>query len=95
MDSVRQTSETLTNFSLFSLFNQTAVGTHWIASPKILLVDDDRVIQMLSCKLLQSFGCMPEIASDGEEAVEKMKTQNYDLVFMVGLGTSFSDRPLT
>ncbi len=49
---------------------------------KILLVEDNSVNQMVASRMLQRIGFMPDIASNGKEAVEAVETINYDLVFM-------------
>ncbi|KAF4608319.1 hypothetical protein EYR40_000663 [Pleurotus pulmonarius] len=54
----------------------------WAISPRVLLVDDDAVIQKLSSRLLRIFGCTIDVATDGVAAVHKMNTAIYDLVFM-------------
>jgi two-component system, response regulator, stage 0 sporulation protein F len=48
---------------------------------KILVVDDTPVIRRLLCDVLKSEGYEPDEAVDGEEAIEKIKVSQYDLVF--------------
>lgn len=47
-----------------------------------LVVDDDRVNQMLSKSLLKKLGCRVDIASNGKEALSKATTRRYDVIFM-------------
>lgn len=47
-----------------------------------LLVEDNPVNAMLAQILLQREGCQVERASSGEEAIDILKTQSFDLVFM-------------
>jgi PAS domain S-box-containing protein len=48
----------------------------------ILLVEDHLVNQKVIVKLLEKFGYRPDIASNGIEALEAFKRQNYDVIFM-------------
>lgn len=53
---------------------------------RILLVEDDRIIQKVHKKMLEQFGCQVELAENGLDALNKFKQASYDLVFMdVGL----------
>lgn len=47
---------------------------------KILIVDDEKAIRESLELLLRDEGYKAETAADGEEALEKIKTDNYDLV---------------
>lgn len=49
---------------------------------KILIADDDKINQRLATITLAQLGLKCDIASNGEEAVEKHKTHNYDFIFM-------------
>jgi CheY-like chemotaxis protein/HPt (histidine-containing phosphotransfer) domain-containing protein len=49
---------------------------------RILLVDDNTVNRMVAVQLLQSMGYKPDVATTGIEAVNRLKTQSYDVVFM-------------
>ncbi|MCA1832029.1 MAG: response regulator transcription factor [Actinomycetota bacterium] len=49
---------------------------------KVLVVDDDRVIQQLLVVNLELEGFDIETASDGEEAVQKILSNKYDLVLL-------------
>ncbi len=52
------------------------------SSPKILLVDDNNVNQMVATEILSKSGCLVETAGNGLEAIEKVKYHSYDLIFM-------------
>lgn len=53
--------------------------------PRILLVEDDLMVQKVHKRMLEKMGCIVEVAKDGKEAVA-MSKNNYDLIFMdVGL----------
>ncbi|WP_321276334.1 ATP-binding protein [Thiomicrorhabdus indica] len=49
---------------------------------KILLVEDNLVNQMLAMKFLEKLGLKPAKANNGAEAVEQVKSQNFDIVLM-------------
>jgi len=49
---------------------------------KILVAEDNPVNKKLLEVLLKKFGCEVDIASNGEVAVKKLKTNHYDLVLM-------------
>ena len=49
---------------------------------KILLVEDDKVNQMVAQKLLQSLGLPTDIAENGQEAIQLLQNKEYELVFM-------------
>jgi PAS domain S-box-containing protein len=49
---------------------------------RILLAEDNRVNQMLAVRLLEKRGHHVQVAGDGREALEKIKTADFDLVLM-------------
>ncbi|MGH8176103.1 MAG: response regulator, partial [Steroidobacter sp.] len=57
-----------------------------LARPKfdarVLLVEDNIVNQQVATRLLATFGITPQIASDGLQSLERVRTQPYDLVLM-------------
>jgi signal transduction histidine kinase/DNA-binding response OmpR family regulator len=50
--------------------------------PQILLVEDDKINQIVGKMTLETLGCQLEVANNGEEAVEMTANQYYDLVLM-------------
>jgi CheY-like chemotaxis protein len=52
------------------------------AKLKILLVEDNAVNQMLALGMLQKLGLNADLATDGAEAVERVRETSYDLVLM-------------
>lgn len=50
------------------------------SSKKILVVDDDEALRSVLEETLVSFNYQVTTASDGQEALEKLKQENYDLV---------------
>ncbi|WP_459212893.1 ATP-binding protein [Aquimarina rhabdastrellae] len=49
---------------------------------RVLLVDDSKINQKVIGLLLQKLGCTVILASDGVEAFNKVKTEDFDMVFM-------------
>lgn len=54
--------------------------------PKILLVEDNNVVQKIQCSLLNPIGCHIDAIDSGEKALELFEPGKYDLIFMdIGL----------
>ncbi|MEO6711274.1 MAG: ATP-binding protein [Planctomycetota bacterium] len=49
---------------------------------RVLVVEDNRVNQLLAKKMLERLGCEVETAFDGRKAIELVRTKSYDMVFM-------------
>ena len=49
---------------------------------KILVVDDNDTNRKVARSLMKRNGIIPDEASSGEETIEKMKTKQYDIVFL-------------
>lgn len=58
---------------------ETAVGN---MSPRVLLVEDHRVDQMVISAMLKKLGCYVQLAHNGLEAVEIVEKERFDLVLM-------------
>lgn len=52
------------------------------ARKRILLAEDNRVNQLLTCAILKKFGFRTDIANNGKEALIALKSGHYDLVLM-------------
>jgi PAS domain S-box-containing protein len=50
----------------------------------ILLAEDNRINQMLAVRMLQKLGYSVEVVENGRQALEKAKSDAFDLVFMDG-----------
>jgi CheY-like chemotaxis protein len=55
------------------------------AHPQVLLVDDDEVNLLLTGEELKRLGFRVQQASGGLEALELLRSQNYDLVVLDGM----------
>jgi CheY-like chemotaxis protein len=53
-----------------------------VKGKKALLVEDNLINQKIAEKMFSSIGLETEIAENGEEAIEKIKKDNFDLIFM-------------
>ena len=53
-----------------------------LANKKILLVEDNKINQMITKKMLDNKGIICEIIDNGEEAIDLLKTNTFDLVIM-------------
>ncbi|MBF0546892.1 MAG: response regulator [Candidatus Riflebacteria bacterium] len=53
-----------------------------ICDLKILLAEDDDTSRFVTKKVLERFGCQIEIAKTGKEAIEKIRENDFDLIFM-------------
>lgn len=51
-------------------------------SKKVLLVEDNKINQMITQKMVENRGMSCTIIDNGEEAIQLMKNNNYDLVLM-------------
>jgi CheY-like chemotaxis protein len=49
---------------------------------KILVVEDNKINQMITKKMLENKGMFCEIIDNGEDAIETAKTNSYDLILM-------------
>jgi PAS domain S-box-containing protein len=58
------------------------VSISWTKPPDILLVEDNPINQKVAMKNLEDTGCKVSLANDGVEALEKLKENSFDLVFM-------------
>lgn len=61
---------------------QPGVEKGSLLNKKGLLVEDNPINQMVAKRVLESFGMTVSCASSGEEALKKMDTEEYDIVFM-------------
>ncbi|NND88476.1 MAG: response regulator [Flavobacteriaceae bacterium] len=58
------------------------VNTHLLKGKKILIVEDNRINQIVTKKILEKHDIECGVAENGKEAVRKVKKETYDLVLM-------------
>lgn len=51
-------------------------------SARVLVVEDNIVNQKMAVRMLDKMGCRVDVAANGSEAMEKIETSTYDLIFM-------------
>jgi len=49
---------------------------------RVLVVDDNKINQIVARRMLEHFGYEPDVAANGEEAFEAVLRKGYDVVFM-------------
>jgi PAS domain S-box-containing protein len=49
---------------------------------KVLLVDDNQINRLVGERMLQNLGCTVRLAENGEEALEMLDTEPFDIIFM-------------
>jgi PAS domain S-box-containing protein len=60
----------------------SVVGHRKTLEGRVLLVEDNTSIQMLARVMIQRFGCTVEVANNGQEALDILAKNSFDLVFM-------------
>ena len=58
------------------------INTSSFIDKKILIVEDNKINQMITKKMLENKGIQCEIIDNGEESIEKCQNYNYDLILM-------------
>jgi CheY-like chemotaxis protein len=53
-----------------------------VSDRRVLVAEDNVINQKLISRILKSLGYASEIASNGKEALSKVQTERYDIVFM-------------
>ena len=53
-----------------------------IKGKEVLVVEDNKVNQLVVTKMLEKYGLIIQVANDGGEAVGKIKRKKFDLIFM-------------
>ncbi len=68
--------------NILEISPEPQIRNQWDHTPRILLVEDNPVNQKLSTKLLEKFGYLCDLASDGMEAFKLFQCIKYDLILM-------------
>ena len=62
--------------------NDLVLPVDSIKGSRVLLVEDNEINQEFAIILLESNGFIVDVANDGLEAIERVKTKKYDIIFM-------------
>ena len=62
--------------------DSVSIDTKILEGKNILLVDDDSVNRLLSKTILEKFNCSYDIAINGNEAINKLNSVDYDLILL-------------
>jgi two-component system, OmpR family, aerobic respiration control sensor histidine kinase ArcB len=82
---VQNRAQTTTEHPFHIVSNQAAIIAQQTPL-RVLLVEDNQVVQRIQTSLLTSFGCIVDIAETGEQALDAFHPGKYDLIFMdIGL----------
>jgi PAS domain S-box-containing protein len=54
----------------------------WAGTPRLLVVEDSPVNQLVAVRTLERLGCECDVACDGREALEALSQRSYDAVMM-------------
>ena len=57
-------------------------GGHFRSGARVLLVEDNDINQEVARELLESVGLVVDVAENGAEAVDRVRAESYDLIFM-------------
>ena len=62
--------------------SQLAVDQITLLNKNILIVEDNKINQLVTRKILEQNGVHCDIAENGRQAIEKASAKNYDLILM-------------
>ena len=54
----------------------------WVRTPHLLVVDDNDINRLVAKEMLWDLGCSVETCESGEQALERVRSAAFDLVFM-------------
>lgn len=70
------------SFDSLKSFGQDTISSSALKDAKVLVIDDNAINNMVASKLLDSWQAVVDTAADGLAALEKIKSNTYDLVLM-------------
>lgn len=74
--------ESITEIGGIERFENGLENQYFSAQGKVLVVEDNEINQLVARDLLESFGLEVSIADNGQEAVEKVENELYDVILM-------------
>ena len=75
-------AETPTDEQPLSSSHEVPLITDDGTSLRVLVVEDNRINQVVAVMMLEKLGCRADVACDGREALDALERQQYDVVFM-------------
>jgi CheY-like chemotaxis protein len=60
----------------------TSYTLEWLRPPRILIVEDSPINQKIASTILEKNGCNTDVAQDGEVALDRLRKEDFDLIFM-------------
>lgn len=79
---VERNKKTNHNVNNTKSISTTAIPLNDLKNKKILIVEDNRINQLITKKILEGKNFSCDVASDGKEAIEKYRNGNFDLILM-------------
>jgi signal transduction histidine kinase/CheY-like chemotaxis protein len=64
------------------LQNQFTYNDHVFKNKKVLLIEDNKINQMITKKMVENKAMICEVIDNGEDAIQSVKNNRYDLVLM-------------
>jgi len=61
---------------------ENAIEPIQLTGIKVLLVEDNDINRLYASKVLQELGCRVETAENGQEAIDKLKESNFEIILM-------------
>jgi len=58
------------------------LGSRSFKDARVLIVDDNAINLVVASEIIKTYDIDPEVANSGSEAIEKVKSKDYDLIFM-------------
>jgi signal transduction histidine kinase/DNA-binding response OmpR family regulator len=77
-----ETADALKNLSYTGGRKDDVIAHSWLPHARVLIVDDKPANLLVARGLFKPYGLIMDTASSGQEAIEKAKAANYDLIFM-------------
>ena len=73
---------TINNKNIENIKKTETQTTDSLRGAKVLLVEDNKINQMVAVELLKMLGIEVSIANNGVEAIDAVKAQDFDLILM-------------
>ncbi|MDP3587892.1 MAG: response regulator [Sulfuricurvum sp.] len=74
--------QSITQPNMIDESEKNVIGKHFFAEGNVLIVEDNKINQLVARDMLKSFGLTVTIVDNGKKAVENVKNGSYDLILM-------------